>query len=203
VRKVKLGAENRTKLIAAGALGAVALILLVTNFFGGSTPTPSSPAPVAAATPAITASAPQTSAISKRRGKKAPAGPRSLDPTLRYDWLKASEDTKYEGNGRNIFMAQAEIPTPVAPVKTPDEIARENAPPPPPPPPPINLKFFGFASKPGEPKKIFLSEGEDVFIASEGDVVDRHYKVLHISPAAVEIEDVLNNNRQSIPLTAG
>ena len=37
---------------------------------------------------------------------------RSLDPTLRYDWLKASEDTKYEGAGRNIFMAQAEIPKP-------------------------------------------------------------------------------------------
>jgi hypothetical protein len=26
---------------------------------------------------------------------------------------------------------------------------------------------------------------------------------LHISPMAVDIEDVLNNNRQSIPLTQG
>ena len=92
---------------------------------------------------------------------------------------------------------------PIAPAQTDEQKRLAELPPPPPPPPPINLKFFGFASKPGEPKKIFLSEGEDVFIASEGDVVDRHYKVLHISPAAVEIEDVLNNNRQSIPLTAG
>jgi len=70
-----------------------------------------------------------------------------------------------------------------------------------PPPPPIELKFFGFANKPGEPKKIFLSHGEDIFIASEGDIVNRRYRVLKISPAAVDIEDVLNNNRQSIPLT--
>ena len=100
-------------------------------------------------------------------------------------------------------MTQAEIPQPVASVKTDEEKAAENRPPQPPPPPPINLKFFGFASRPGEAKKIFLSEGEDVFIASEGDVVNRHYKVLRISPTSVEIEDVLNNNRQSIPLTLG
>ena len=73
----------------------------------------------------------------------------------------------------------------------------------PPPPPPINLKFFGFANKPGEPKKIFLSQGEDVFIAGEGDIVDRRYRILHITPVSVEVEDVLNNNRQSIPLTQG
>jgi hypothetical protein len=65
------------------------------------------------------------------------------------------------------------------------------------------LKFFGFSNKPGEPKKVFLSQGEDIFVAVEGDIVNRRYRVLHISPAAVDIEDVLNNNRQSIPLTQG
>jgi hypothetical protein len=65
------------------------------------------------------------------------------------------------------------------------------------------LKFFGFANKPGEPKKVFLSQGEDVFIAVEGDIVDRRYKVIHIAPTSVEVEDVLYNNRQSIPLTQG
>ena len=72
------------------------------------------------------------------------------------------------------------------------------------PPPPINLKFFGFASKPGEPKRVFLSSQDgDVFIAGEGDIVNRRYKVLRIGPASVDVEDVLNNNRQSIPLTQG
>ncbi len=62
---------------------------------------------------------------------------------------------------------------------------------------------MGFASHPGEPKKVFLSQGEDIFVAAEGEIVDRRYKVLRISPASVEIEDVLNNNRQEIPLTQG
>ncbi len=124
-----------------------------------------------------------------------------MDPTLQLALLRASEDIKYTGRGRNIFEAQIEIPKIVqSPVKKP-EIPQP--PPGPPPPPPINLKFFGFASKPGEPKRIFLSSGEDVFIAGEGDIVNRRYKVVRIGPSSVEIEDVLNNNHQSIPLTQG
>jgi hypothetical protein len=201
---VKIGTENRKKLILAITLMVVAVVLILFSF-GGSAPTAATPAatpgpelaPVAASRPVpASRSAPRTRA----RGKKGIAGPRSLDPTLRYDWLKTSEDTKYEGTGRNIFQVQAEIPQPVAPAQTPEEIRAAQGPP---PPPPINLKFFGFASKAGEAKRIFLSEGEDVFIAAEGEVVNRHYKVVHISPTSVEIEDVLNNNRQSIPLTAG
>lgn len=199
---MKLGTENRTKVIAAAGLMVVAVLVMIFSL-GGSSSTPSAtPAPAVApsATPraaTTTRSTPRT----KGRAKRVLAGPRSLDPTLRYDWLKPSEDTKYEGNGRNIFLAQAEIPTPIEQANT--DKPKDTGPPPPPPPPPINLKFFGFASKAGEPKKIFLSEGEDIFVAAEGDVVNRHYKVLKIAPASVEIEDVLNNNRQNIPLTAG
>jgi hypothetical protein len=198
---VKIGAENKKKLALAVGLMVIAVVVLLFST-GGSAPSPTRPAAttaVAIPTPVATV---RPAAKPKTHGKKS-AAPRSLDPTLRYDWLKSTEDTEYAGNGRNIFQAQAEIPQPVASVKTPEEIAAESGPPPPPPPPPINLKFFGFANKPGEPKKIFLSEGEDVFIATEGDVVNRHYKVVRISPTSVEIEDVLNNNRQSIPLTLG
>jgi hypothetical protein len=199
---VKLGAENRVKLIAAIALMAVAAMVLLYNS-GGSAPSAAAPSttvyPGAASQP-ITP--PRPAPRTKARGKKVSSAPRSLDPTLRYDWLKASEDTKYEGTGRNIFLAQAEIPKPIDNGNT-EKPKGSEGPPLPPPPPPINLKFFGFASKPGEAKKVFLSEGEDVFIAAEGEVVNRHYKVLRISPTSVEIEDVLNNNRQNIPLTLG
>ena len=70
-------------------------------------------------------------------------------------------------------------------------------------PPPITLKFFGFENEPGEPRKAFLSQGEDVFIAGEGEIVNRRYRVLRIGPNSVEMEDVLYNNRQNIPLTQG
>ena len=195
---MKLGAENRKKLIISLVLAGTA-ILLVGRIFFASGPVPVNPE-VAAPTPAtrVDRSAPR----GRGRGgkdRKVAMAPGSIDPTLRMDWLKVSEDRKYQGAGRNIFMTQVEIPKPVAPA-VPVPIAVPQGPP---PPPPINLKFYGFASKPGEPKRIFLSQGEDVFIAREGDIIDRRYKVLHISPTQVEIEDVLNNNRQNIPLTQG
>jgi len=191
---VKLGNENRNKLIAAAVLGVVALVLIVRMLF------PSAPSePEATVVAPAAAPAPRPTGKTRSGVHHLATPPHSIDPSLRYDWLQASEDTKYEGNGRNIFMAQAEIPKPIAPGG--DEAEKPKGPPPPPPPPPINLKFYGFASKPGEPKRVFLSQGEDVFIASEGEIVDRRYKVLHISPVSVEIEDVLSNNRQMIPLT--
>ena len=155
--------------------------------------------------PPVTTSTSRPAASPSVRGGKKVSAPRSLDPTLRYDLLKISEATIYTGSGRNIFSS-VDIPAPEAPGHT--DVAKSSKPEPPPTPPPyvpppINLKFFGFASKPGEAKKVFLSEGEDVFIAGEGEIVDRRYKVVRISPMSVEIEDVLNNNRQSIPLTQG
>lgn len=196
---MKIGSESRNKVIAAAGLMVLALFLVGRVLFS---PGPALPPGSTGVTPTSSASAPRP-ARARTKNTKVVTAPHSIDPTLRYDWLKASEDTKYEGSGRNIFMAQAEIPQPVAPAQTEAQKLAAQGPPPPPPPPPINLKFYGFASKPGEPKRVFLSQGEDVFIATEGEIVDRRYKVLHITPLSVEIEDVLNNNRQSIPLTQG
>lgn len=197
---MKVGAENRNKLIAAIGLSVLALVLVGRLVLS----TKSSPrAPASVSRPAA---ATRTVARGSRTRQKLDISRHSLDPTLRYDWLKASEDTKYEGTGRNIFRAEAEPPAPIASGVTDKNADKEKSqagPSVPPPPPPINLKFFGFATKPGEPKKIFLSQGEDIFVAAEGDIIDRRYRILHIGPASVEIEDVLNNNRQSIPLTQG
>src|SRR5438067_13548182 len=119
----------------------LAVALVAVRFFPGS-------ASAAAPPPAVTTAAETSSAARPARpgknsgGKKLNIAPRNLDPTLRYDWLRASEDTKYEGAGRNIFQVQVEIPQPVAPAVPQQQVAQ--GPPPPPPPPPINLKFFGF-----------------------------------------------------------
>lgn len=203
---MKVGAENRNKLYAAIGLMSLALLLVARMLFSsGPSPVPS---PAAATSDVSPAPAARVRVVSRRTSgprssaRKLAATPHSIDPTLRFDWLNASENTKYEGNGRNIFMAQAEIPQPVASAVL-DQQKLAQMPQGPPPPPPINLKFYGFASKPGEPKAIFLSQGEDIFVAREGDIVDRRYKVVHINPLSVEIEDVLTNNTQSIPLSQG
>jgi len=127
-----------------------------------------------------------------------------LDPTLDLNLLAQSEEIKYEGNGRNIFVAGSmpiETPKGNGTIKPSAAAPVAYVAPQPPPPPPITLKFFGFANRPGETRKVFLSQGEDIFIAAEGDIVDRRYRVLHISSTSVDVEDVLNNNRQSLPLT--
>jgi hypothetical protein len=203
---VKAGTENRTKVIAAIALGAVAVLVLVWQFagwFGGSSSSAAAPVSTDSADFGKAVAAPRNPGRVRNAGTKE-NGAKSLDPTLRLDLLKSSEDTKYEGAGRNIFKVFVEIPKIITPPVTPQSDASKAAPPPPAPPPPIPLTFYGFATPSGGTKRIFLvSHGEDVFIAKEGDIVDRRYKVVRISQNAVEILDVLSNNRQSIPLTQG
>jgi len=205
---VKVGTENRTKVIAAGALGVVAIALIATQFggwFGGNSS--SAAAPVTTASTDLgkeIARAPRNSTRTRRGANtRTQNTARNLDPTLQLALLKASEDTKYEGTGRNIFKVFVEPPPRI--VKNPvlDQKPVAQGPPPPPPPPPSNLKFYGFATPQSGLKRIFLTKNEDVFIAKEGDIVDRRYKVVRISPNAVEILDVLSNNRENIPLTQG
>jgi hypothetical protein len=201
---VKLGLENKKKAIWAAALGVIALLVFAYEFLPmfteSSAPTSSAQAaaPTAVRTP------------SSRASKTKPARKvkvENLDPTLRLDLLASSEQTHYEGNGRNIFVSQAEeIPIPIASGHTDPKKDEQHiyTPPPPPQATPIPLRFYGFASSPGQPKKIFLKLNEDVFVAGEGEIVDRRYKVVRITPTSVEIQDVVGSGPpQSIPLTQG
>lgn len=195
---MKLGIENRKQVTALAVLGLIAVGMLSYEFW------PSSPEAVpAAAQPSSTGARPGVRRTAS--GKVVPAVEPRLDPTLDLKLLSQSEEIKYAGNGRNIFVAGsvAVIERPKGNGVTDKQSATLRQPPPIQPPPAITLKFFGFANRPGETKKVFLSQGEDIFIAAEGDIVDRRYRVLHISPTAVDVEDVLNNNRQSLPLTQG
>jgi hypothetical protein len=197
---MKLGTENRRELVILLVLAVAALFMIGRMYFGK--PTVAANTPTAAVTPATsTVKKPQTSSTARKYKQKAPLVA-TLDPTLRFDLLKSSEDQEYKGGERNIFNEQApEIPKPiVSPIK---KVEVPTGPPPPPPPPPINLKFYGFTNKPGEPKRVFLTSGDDVLIGSEGEIVNRRYRIVRITNSSVEIEDVLNNNKQTIPLTQG
>lgn len=174
---MKIGSESSVKTGIAIALIAVALFMLARWFMGSN----GAPAPATQA-----------------RATKQPPRVNALDPTLRTDLLKDSEQSKYDNKGRNIFVAQADIPkivTPPMPAPNPNPAPIINT------PPPIDIKFFGFANNPGQPKSVFLSKGEDIWVAKEGDVVNRRYRILKINPNSIDVEDVLSNNRQSIPLT--
>ena len=198
---MKIGTENRKKTIVAAALLIVALFLVIRAFHGGDE------APSPAQSPAATASRPLPGSAAgqpKADATKTARKPQvllaqTLDPTLRFDLLKSSEDVTYKGTGRDIFRSQAEeapIPKALPPDKQPNVVQT------PPPPPPIPLKFYGFASRKDGNKRIFLSKGEDIFVAKEGDIVDRRYKIVHIGTNSVEVQDVLTNYPpQTLPLS--
>jgi hypothetical protein len=123
------------------------------------------------------------------------------------DAMLVTESLVYSGGGRNIFSASSapvDIPKPIVPVRTAKAPPPGPPPPPPgpPPPPPIDLKFFGTATTADGKRKAFLLHGEDVFLASDGDIVQRKYRVVTVSTNSVLVEDMANNNKQTLPLLA-
>ncbi len=229
---MKGGAENRKKTIAAGALGAGALVCLFiiynTLFAGPDAPAPnaSAPAPVRAAVPtngtgnagpgnagagnsraqAQTAAVPGGAAPGVQAQKLASANS-SLDPTLDRVAMLRTESLVYSGTGRNIFSAvytppPAAFKAPPAPPARPlpPVVPVNTGPPPPPPPPPIALKFFGTATRANGSRQAFLLSGDDVYLASQGDIVARKYKIESIRPNSISVTDLTNNNTQSLPL---
>ena len=192
---MKIGAENKKQLRFMIVLLAILLLVGIYNFVDFGTSSAASPAP---------ATSTQVAQSAKKAGT-AQIVDNTLDPRLHVPELAASQNVKYEAGGRNIFkmeelkaipqMQGSARPTEMGPPPPP-------TPTPTPTPPPIPLKFYGFASKPTEPKKVFLDDEGEVFVARQGDIVERKYKVVQINNTSVIIEDVLYNNRQTIQLTA-
>lgn len=198
---MQLGLENKKQTTWAIVLGVVAVLAVayvLIPMFTGSTSATSPSAPVGAPAPGRT---PARGA----KGKKVRA--ENLDPTLRLDLLASVEQTQYEGSGRNIFTSEPDpvaIQAPIAPANTDPNAPHGYVTPTIPTPPQIPLKFYGFANKVGEPKRVFLIQGEEVFVAGEGEIVNRRYKVVRISPTSVEMQDmVYSGPPQNIPLTQG
>jgi hypothetical protein len=205
---IKVGGDAKWKVYLAAGLGVAMLLLLVIRLwqiFGPSpAPAPAPPAVVTAPRPATTPSASETTAAyagpSTHQAAKV-TGLASLDPTLHPEIMRQAESLEYTGHGRNIFSllsaAPVAIPNPVATIR---QTPVDTGPPPPPPPPPINLGFYGYAAEKTGQKQVFLLHGDDIFIASEGDVVDRRYRVVKINAASIQIEDIPYHNTQTLPL---
>lgn len=218
---MKAGAENRKKTIIAGALGAVALCCIFYAYnalFGGSSAAPpptiapvtrpaqavtappaSAAAPIAAANPGRNPSIPGVDAV-KLANTSA-----SLDPTLDETAMHRAESLVYSGTGRNIFSLTYTPP----PVKLPEHVPSPRPKPQPitppvpvgpPPPPPINLKFFGTARRSNGLVQAFLLQGDNVYLASAGEIVAHKYRIIAINLNSIQVEDLQNNNTQTLPL---
>jgi hypothetical protein len=199
---MKIGAEDKTKVKTMAALVAVAVLIIGYNFLTS----PSSKPP---------ANTGQTASANTGQAKKAGESAASLDPTVRFDVLRLSQNVVYSSSGRNIFRMEAasfQIGPPIAPVRSQgsqgqgNQVGADPPRPTPTPPPPIPLRFYGFANRPGEPNKVFLSDKGVQFLARDGDIVESRYKIIKINNQvtnpSVVVEDMLTNYRQTISLTA-
>lgn len=190
---MKIGLENKRNvaiLIILAIILILAIVYFVRSVFGGGSTTPAAPA---------AASEPAAGNNGEHTAQKMPSLAK-LDPTLHPEVMAGAESLVYNGSGRNIFSmnsAPVKIEQPIGPVR-PKEVAAVHQGPP--PPPPIDLKFFGYEAE-GGAKKAFLLHNDDVFIASEGDVVDHHYKIVKINPLSIQVTDLLYNNTQTLPLS--
>ena len=139
--------------------------------------------------------------------------PTTADPTLRLELLAKLREVKIEGGERSLFeFSQPRapktpevkiLPKPVAEAPKPPSAGGDNpeAKPPKPPPPPIPLKFYGFITSPHEgTKRAFFLEGEEIYVASEGELIKRRYKVVRIGANSAVLEDVEHKNEQTLVL---
>ena len=202
--------EERNKRVA---IAVFAVVMLGVGWYEWDQFFPSTPAPAAAPVAVVSTVVKPATAPGNTAGPAArTVGSTSaaLDPTLHMQAMLVTESVTYTGTGRNIFAGPGEareviaIPKPVTGVRT-------NMPPPPRPvytppapmgPPAIDLKFFGMVTSADGHRQAFLLHGDDVFLASKGDIVQRKYRVIDIGPNSIQVEDMSNNNRQTLPLQA-
>jgi hypothetical protein len=142
--------------------------------------------------------------------------PLKIDPTLKLGLLAKLQSVTMEGGERSLFDF-AQPPAPKAPepkiavkplpgklgAQANPAAAAAPGPPAKPKAPPIPLKFYGFASPaPTGEKRAFFLDGDEVLIASEGDLVKKRYKVVRIGLNSVVMEDVQFKDQQTLGLVA-
>jgi len=154
---------------------------------------------------------PTTAAVQPQEVKTSANPPAASEAHIRLDLLEKSDAAEDIGK-RNLFQyRQAPAPPPSHAQR--GSVATSLPPPPitpapaptvrtPPPPPPIPLKYQGFAvvnSGTGE-YTAFLADDARHYNVTKGEILMGRYRVLSISEKIVEIEDLEQNRRQSLPL---
>lgn len=133
------------------------------------------------------------------------------NPEIHWDSLDRARHAEYKSSGRNIFSAVS-LPAPVSHSGAADQPkvvvnspcgVYGPCPPPPPEPPklPPNMKFFGYGtSARGASRRAFFTDGEEVYIVNEGQLLLNRFRILKIGNASVEFEEVSSGRRGTAPL---
>jgi hypothetical protein len=138
-----------------------------------------------------------------------------VDPTLHLDLLAKVQQVEIDPVQRNLFQFGA-APPPVSlpPIQNVGKIpiGKHPAPPPPVTPqqpvialkpvaPPIPFKYYGYSNgRDSSRKRAFFLDGEDIIIASEGELIKKRYKLVKIGVNSVTMEDTQFSSQQTLPL---
>jgi hypothetical protein len=144
----------------------------------------------------------------------------TIDPTIRVDLLEKAMKIPAAGGERDLFQILKTPPVKAVLASADDPKIRPFIPygprtPPPPPPPPgpppekppaqITFKFYGTSAvhPDGTRTAYFIIPGatpdaDRIFMASEGQVVEGHFRIVQISPDKCTVEDVTDKRRQPL-----
>jgi hypothetical protein len=118
------------------------------------------------------------------------------NPELHKGQVDRTRKTEYKSNGRNIFS-----PIPPPPPQPKITTRDLNTPKPPlaveaPRVSPLPVKFFGYGTVPaGSARRAFFTDGEDVYIVSEGEVLLNRFRILKVNNTNLDYEEISSGLR--------
>lgn len=131
-----------------------------------------------------------------------------IDPTLRLDLLARLQSIPPTAPTRNLFE-MGPPPAATIPISGPP-ITPKPIPAPAPPHPltpaeqPLNipLKFYGFVRPVdrAQSNEGFFLDGDNVLVASEGEIVKSRYLIVELTPNGARLEDVQLKKSQNLPI---
>lgn len=131
------------------------------------------------------------------------------NPQIHWEALERAQKTEYKSNGRDPFSTKA--PPTQEEAKKASDAAKALAalpvvaPPPPPKPTtamfPPNLKYFGYGAVPnGSPRRAFVTDGDDVYIVSEGETLLGRYRIVKVGNTNLEFQEISSGLPGTTPL---
>jgi hypothetical protein len=123
------------------------------------------------------------------------------NPSLRLDLLNRSTKLDYTGRHRNIFSEEVPPPEPTPEQLKEAERRRFVGPEQPPPPPPlvVDVKFYGYVDdRVSGKRRAFFTNGDDVFIAAQGDTIENRFRVARIGNDSADLEEISSGRRATL-----
>jgi len=120
------------------------------------------------------------------------------DAELRLDLLERAQKQEYAGMRRNIFSFS--LPPPPPPKV---EQPADTGPVVPPPPPPLQIPFRFYCvvtDVASDQRRACFTNGDDVFILREGDLLMNRYRLLRIGNTTADFEEVSTGRRATLQL---